>query len=507
MTTRQGRGSRSTVRLALTVLATVQSTAWLALTDCSGSVNALALDPTSDAALADGPPELGGPAACPVNSAGPAGVAPLPTPLQVAYQRTELTAFVHLGLETFDGSEQGDPSKDAPSLFNPTSLDATQWVSAFKNAGFREVMLNAKHGTGFCLWPSAYTDYSVRSSPWKNGQGDVVREFVDAMNAAGMKVGLYLSPRDQHYPSSSAGYEAYLRNLLTELLTGYGPVDEILFEGDNAPKSIDWSGIAQLAKTLQPDVLVWMGPEIATTGVDLRWIGSTSGPSTRSTSSVANVPNGGPTGAWYPPDVHISVRSPNWFWHPSDAVIPLKALQTSYFDTVGMNATLRLNVPPATTGQFDAPDVTLLQDFGTWYSSLFKLNLAQGQAATTDSTWATSGFGAAQAMDGDICTYWAAATGKTTGRIEVTPTAPVTFSLISIREPMELGERTTAYHVEIRQHGAWNKTPTDASGARIQGTVIGQRQLWRLEPTTADAVALVIDDAKDTPAIAEFGLY
>jgi alpha-L-fucosidase len=484
----------------------VRSTALLALAGCSGSVNALSLEPSSDAAVSpDGAPEVGGPVACPANGAGPAGVAPLPTSLQVAYQRTELTAFIHLGLETFDNTEQGDLSKDAPSLFNPTNLDATQWVGALKAAGFREVMLNAKHGTGFCLWPTKQTDYSVKSSPWKNGQGDVVREFVDAMTAAGLKVGLYLSPRDQHFPSSAAGYETYFRNLLTELLTGYGPVDEILFEGDNAPQSVDWAGIVRLAKTLQPNILVWMGPEIATTGVDLRWIGSSQ--STRTTSSVANVPNGGPTGAWYPADVHISVRSPNWFWHAADAVVSLRSLQATYFNTVGMNTTLRLNVPPSTTGQLDTPDVALLQDFGTWYSSLFKTNLAQGQPVVADSTWAPNGFGAAQATDGDVCTYWAAAGGTRSGRIEVTPTAPVTFSVISIREPIELGERTTAYHVEIRQHGVWNWTPTDASGARIQGTTIGQRQLWQLDPTTADAVALVIDDAKDVPAIAEFGLY
>lgn len=492
--------------MRLTLRGLVQSAAIVLWADCSGSVNALYLDPTSDGAVtSDASPEVGGPAACPVNRAGPGGVAPLPTPLQVAYQRTEMTAFVHLGLETFDETEQGDPSIDAPSLFNPTNLDATQWVSALKAAGFREVMLNVKHGTGFCLWPSEQTDYSVKNSPWKNGQGDVVREFVDAASAAGVKVGLYLSPRDQHYPSSSSGYETYFRNLLRELLTGYGPVDELLFEGDNAPQSVDWAGIAQLAKTLQPNVLVWMGPEIATTGVDLRWMGGAQ--SSRSTSSIANVPNGGPTGAWYPPDVHLSVRNPNWFWHPGDSVVSLKWLETSYFNTVGMNATLRLNVPPSRTGQLDAPDVALLQGFGTWYSSLFTTNLAQGQPAAADSSWALTGFGAAQAIDGDLCTYWAAASGSKTGRIEVTPTVPITFSLISIREPIELGERTTAYHVEIKQRGAWNKAPADLSGARIQGTVIGQRQLWQLEATTADAVALVIDDAKDVPAIAEFGLY
>lgn len=494
--------------IATTIVHTIAS---LGSGGCTRSVNALSLDDASppDAGLSlDGGPEAGvASQSCPVNPAGPAVVAPMPSPPQVAYQRTELTAFVHLGLETFDGTEQGDSSKDAPALFNPTNLDAAQWVSAFKDAGFREVMLTAKHGTGFCLWPSAYTDYSVKSSPWKNGQGDVVRDFTDAMHAAGMKVGLYLSPSDQHYPSTSAGYEGYFGNLLTELLTGYGPVDEILFDGFSAPKSIDWAGIARLAKSIQSDVLVWMGPEIATTGVDLRWIGNQSGQSTRSTSSIADVPNSGPTGTWYPPEAPVSVRMPNWFWHASNSTMSLKSLQAIYFNSVGMNATLRLNVPPSTSGRFDAADVTLLQEFGAWYSSLFTTNLAKGQPASADSSWTGGDFGATQAIDGDVCTYWAAANGKKTGRLEVTPAAPITFSLISIREPIELGERTTGYHVEIKQNGAWNKAPTDASGNPIRGTVIGERQLWQLQSTTADAVALVIDAAKDAPAIAEFGLY
>jgi alpha-L-fucosidase len=172
-----------------------------------------------------------------------------------------------------------------------------------------------------------------------------------------------------------------------------------------------------------------------------------------------------------------------------------------------MNATLLLNVPPATTGQFDTPDVSLLQQFGTWYSSLYQTNLLQGQPLTADSTWANPGFDAAQAVDDDVCTYWAAASGKTSARLEVTPATAITFKVISIREPIELGERVTRYHVEIKQNGAWNTAPTDASGTQIQGTVIGQRQLWQLNSTAADAIALVVDSAKDVPAIAEFGVY
>jgi alpha-L-fucosidase len=306
---------------------------------------------------------------------------------------------------------------------------------------------------------------------------------------------------DQHYPSSSADYEAYFRNLLTELLTNYGPVYEILWDGFQAPTSLDWKGIVKLVKQLQPTALVWAGPEIATTGADLRFLGNQIGQATRTTSGIADVPNGGPANVWYPAEAPVSDRS-TWFWHPDSTIISLKSLQTIYFDTVGMNTTLILNVPPSTTGQFDTPDTTLLRDFGTWYASLYKTNLVRGQPVSADSTWENAGFDAAKVVDDDVCTYWAAASGKTSARLEVTPSSAVTFKVISIREPIELGERTTSYHVELRQNGSWNKAPSDASGNQIQGTVIGQRQLWQLNATTADAVALVIDSAKDAPAIA-----
>jgi alpha-L-fucosidase len=430
----------------------------------------------------------------------------LPSAIQLAYQRTEMTAYTHFGLNTFDGTEYGDSAKDVPSLFNPTNLDVSEWVSELKNAGFQQATLVARHHTGFCLWPSAYTDYSVKNSPWKNGQGDLVREFVDAVRAARMRVGLWLSPWDQHYPSSSPDYETYFRHLLTELLTNYGPIYEILWDGYGAPTSLDWKGIVMLAKQLQPTVLVWTGGQIAATGADLRYLGSQSGQATRTTSNVADVPNGGPSNVWYPAEAPVSVLS-TWFWHPDSTIISLKALQTVYFTTVGMNTTLILNVPPSTTGQFDTPETNLLGAFGTWYASLYKTNLVRGQPISADSTWENTGFDAAKVVDDDVCTYWAAASGKTSARLEVTPSSAITFKVISIREPIELGERTTSYHVELRQNGSWNKAPVDASGNQVQGTLIGQRQLWQLNATTADAIALVIDSAKDSPAIAEFGVY
>jgi alpha-L-fucosidase len=268
---------------------------------------------------------------------------------------------------------------------------------------------------------------------------------------------------------------------------------------------VDWAGIAQLVHELQPDTLVWIGPEIATTGSDSRWGGARG---TRTTSSVADVPNGGPKNVWYPAEAEVPDRPNNqWFWSPTITEISLSQLQSIYFTTVGRNTTLVFNVPPSPTGQFDTQEIQLLRDFGEWYGSLYRTNLVHAQPITADSTWASPGFDAGKAVDDDICTSWAAASGATSGRLEVTPRSPMTFKVISIREPIERGERATAYHIEIRQNGVWDRAPVDASGVTIAGTVIGERQLWQLNPTTADAMALVIDAARAEPAIAEFGVY
>lgn len=437
---------------------------------------------------------------CPDLSGGPPPVEPLPSAKQVRLQRAELTAYLHFGLATFDAG-----TKPSASLFNPTALDAKQWLTELKNAGFRQAVLVAKHENGFCLWPSAYTDYSVKNSPWKNGQGDVVREFTDAARAVGMRAGLYLSPVDHAFPSTSPEYEAYLRNQLSELLTNYGPIFEVKFPGNDAPTLVDWGGIAQLAHTLQPDTLVWIGPEVATTGSDSRYGGILG---TRATSSVANVPNGGPKNVWYPAEAEVPDRPNNqWFWSSTSTEISLSQLQSIYFATVGRNTTLVFNVPPSPTGQFDAQQTQLLRDYANWYASLYRTNLASAEPITADSTWAGSGFDASKAVDDDICTSWAAASGATSGRLEITPRSPVTFTIISLREPIEQGERASAYHIEIRQNGVWDRAPVDASGTTISGTIIGERQLWLLNPTTADAIALVIDAARGEPAIAELGVY
>lgn len=445
---------------------------------------------------------------CPALPGAPAGTPPLPSAAQLTYQRTEMTSFIHFGMATFDGTEQCNPS-DPVSTFAPTKLDATsvgQWVTSLKSAGFRQAMLVTKHSCGFVLWPSQYTDYSTKNSTWK---GDVLKLWTDAMKANDMRVAIYYSPWDQHYTSSKSDYETYFKNQLTELMA-YGTAVEFEFDGFNSPVggNVNWKNVFQFIKQAQPNALIWAGPEIVNTGAtpDVQWIGNENGTGSR-TTSANDTSNCGKGNTYCPYECNTSSHRPDWFWHPNSNPIALSDLQKNFFQTVGMNCTFNFNVPPSQTGEFDPKDLSLLQQFGTWYSGLYKTNLLKGQPATADSTWATAGFEASKAVDDDICSYWAGASGKTAGRLEVTPASPITGNLISIREEIELGERVKKYHVEIKQNGSWVTAPTDKSGTKIQGTVIGNRQLWQLSGSSIEAIALVIDSAKDTPAIAEFSVY
>jgi len=460
---------------------------------------------------ASGTGGTGGAQSCPSLPGAPTGTPPLPSPPQLSYQRMEMTAFIHYSLATYDGSEQGSPS-DSPSIFNPSNLNATsvaEWASSLKAAGFGQAMLVTKHSVGFTLWPSKYTDYSVKSSQWMSGKGDVVQLFTDAIHTSGMRAALYLSPWDQKYPSSKSDYITYFKNQITEILS-YGPAYEIEFDGAQSSTlgTFDWKSVFQFIKQAQPNILIWSGPEIAALGAtpDLQWIGNENGQASRTTSSLDTIYCGGGK-TWCPFECNTSSRRPSWFWHPGSSPMALADMQKVYFQTVGMNCTLNFNVPPSQTGEFDPKDLALLQQFGSWYSGLYKTNLLKGQPATADSTWSAAGFEAAKAVDDDLCTYWAAASGKTSAQLTVTPASPITINLISIREAIELGERVSKYHVEVMQNGNWVTSPTDKSGNKIQGTVIGNRQLWQLSGTTAQAVRLVIDSAKDSPAIAEFSVY
>lgn len=432
------------------------------------------------------------------SATAPLPVLPIPTADQAAWQRRELTAFFHFGINTFADQEWGTGT-ESPTIFNPTALDAAQWVSAIKSAGFRQATLVAKHHDGFCLWPSQYTAHSVKSSPWKGGQGDVVDDFTKAAHAANIKVGLYLSPWDRHEATfGSDAYNTYYKNQLTELLSSYGEIDEVWFDGANGEgpngkkQDYDWEGFYSLIHQLQPHAL------LAITGPDIRWVGTESGVAPLGETSVQMLDG---NLAWYPSESDVSIR-PGWFYHASEdsLVKPLDQLLDIYFKSVGRNSTLLLNIPPDKRGLLADADVARLGELSTAIDATFNVNLAAGQAASADTVHQSApAFAAAMAVDDKLDTFWAAADGTTTGRLEIDLGAVRDFNLVSVREPIELGERATKYHVEVEQTGGWVTIAT--------GTVIGQRNLLGVASMKAQKIALVIEAARGAPAIAELGVY
>ena len=445
-------------------------------------------------------PVLGPPSSLPV----PDGVSPLPSSAQVAWQTQELGAFLHFGMNTFTDKEQGDGT-DNPALFAPTAFDARQWITALRDGGFREALLTAKHHDGFCLWPTTCTPYSVAASPFRGGQGDVVREFVDAAREGNLRVALALSPLDRHDPRyGTSAYLSVFECELAELLSKYGDIDEIwLWQAPGGPTS-DWATLSDFVHQYQPQTLVEFANSTPLQPSDLRSIGLASPGTPLPPADQSNIQAVEPaTGATsYIPAEAVYSDRPSWFWHAAEdnQVKTVDQLVGLYVDTVGRNSLLRLNVPPDTRGLLADPDVASLSQLGSAIRALYRINAATGQAAAADSVFEDlPAYRASSAVDGRTDTFWAAAAGQASGRLEIDFDGPRTFDLISLQEPIALGERAAQHHVEARVNGQWT---TIASG-----TAIGERKLYRLSPITADRVALVIAQARGAPAISELGLY
>jgi alpha-L-fucosidase len=445
---------------------------------------------------------------------------PTPTPQQLAWQRMELAIFVHFGVNTFTDREWGDGKED-PRIFAPTRLDARQWARAAKAGGFKMMILTAKHHDGFCLWPSDLTEHSVKSSPWRDGKGDVVREFVDACRAEGLLVGLYLSPWDRHEPTygDSPRYNDFYVGQLTELLTRYGPVAEMWFDGANGEgpngkrQEYDWPRFHRTVKSLQPDALIF-----SDAGPDIRWIGNERGiagdpnwctvdPAKVPVPGIAGSPevvralqHGDPDGTvWRPGEADVSIR-PGWFWHPAqdDRVRTTDNLIDLYFLSVGRNANLLLNVPPTTEGLFHPTDVRRLEEFGERLKELFATDLA-AEARASASAADGRARRADRVVDGDPDTFWSPPEGTTTGWLELDLRRPTEFDVVCLQEAIAHGQSIERYRVE-----GWNGREWTVLS---RGTTIGHKKLDRTGPVTASRVRLVIESALDTPRISRIALY
>ncbi|MBN2392457.1 MAG: alpha-L-fucosidase, partial [Anaerolineae bacterium] len=337
-----------------------------------------------------------------------------PSARQLAWQKLELMAFFHFTVNTFTDQEWGDGTED-PRVFNPTQLDPQQWLCIARNAGIKLAILTAKHHDGFCLWPSRYTEHSVKHSPYKNGHGDVVREFVEACRAFDVQVGLYLSPWDRHESTyGSDAYNDYFTHQLAELLTGYGPIAEVWFdgacgEGPNGKRQVyDWERYYRVIRTLQPEAV------IAISGPDVRWVGNEDGVAREDEWSVVPAstldqdklatdsqhqeavrPDIGDARAldlgsraripeaerlvWYPAECDVSIR-PGWFYHTfqDEYVKTPEMLVDLYFKSVGRNAALLLNLPPDPRGLIHEKDVQHLDGMRRILDATFAHNLADG---------------------------------------------------------------------------------------------------------------------------------
>ncbi|WP_226470524.1 alpha-L-fucosidase [Luteimonas panaciterrae] len=443
---------------------------------------------------------------------------PRPSAAQLAWQREELAMFVHLTVNTFTGKEWGMGDED-PSIFAPDRLDARQWARAAKAGGFGSMILTAKHHDGFCLWPTATTTHSVKSSPWRDGKGDVVREFVDACHAEGLGVGFYLSPWDRHEPRYGSGdaYNEYYIAQLTELLTQYGPVIEVWFDGANGEgpngkrQTYDWPRIHATVRRLQPSAVIF-----SDAGPDVRWIGNEKGIADTicwSTVNPARVPHAGfdrpwvaqalgqgdPDGTvWRPGECDVSIR-PGWFWHPEEDAKVRSAdnLLGLYFDSVGRNGKLLLNVPPTRDGLFHENDVRALKEFADKRRALFGGgNLLSG--ARVRASAQAGGHAPVSVLDGDADSYWDA-DGKNSGWLEFESSREIEFDVIELQEAIAHGQNIANYRIEHWADGAW--------APLAWGTTIGHKKLERIELVRARKLRLSIDYGYGPVRIAKVAVY
>ena len=425
---------------------------------------------------------------CALPRHGMAAPVPVPSASQLHWQRDELALFVHFGVNTFTDREWGDGTED-PAIFNPSTLDARQWARAAKAGGFRAMILTAKHHDGFCLWPTSTTTHGVASSPFRGGTGDVVREFVDACRAEGLRPGLYLSPWDRNHPAygDSPRYNDVYAAQLTELLTRYGELAEVWFdgangEGPNGKRQVyDWPRVFGLVRRLQPTAVMF-----SDAGPDVRWCGNEKGIagdpnwSTMDPDAVAYpgdprpeviqaLQHGDPQGTvWRPAEADVSIR-PGWFYHPAedDRVRSVDNLVDLYVSSVGRNSKLLLNVPPTRAGRLHDTDAARLSGMRERLASTFSNDLVAG----AKQEWRR--------------------TGERSAILEVDLGRETTLRAARLEEPIERGQSVVSYSLE--------GGTSDAVVLLSRGGTIGHAKIDRFAPTALRYVSLHIDEGLRAP--------
>ncbi|XP_022140385.1 alpha-L-fucosidase 1 [Momordica charantia] len=446
----------------------------------------------------------------------PLPILPIPSASQIQWQLGDMALFLHFGPNTFTDSEWGTGSTH-PSIFNPTNLDAAQWVRVAKDAGFSRLILTAKHHDGFCLWPSEYTNYSVRSSPWRDGEGDVVGELAKAAKEAGLGLGLYLSPWDRHEPcyGKTLQYNEFYVGQMTELLTRYGEIKEVWLDGAKGEGEKDmeyfFDSWFRLIHQLQPGAVIF-----SDAGPDCRWVGDEAGvakPTCWSLFNSSAVKIGGsdsqysgegdPFGHdWVPAECDVSIR-PGWFWHPSEVPKSASTLLDIYYKSAGRNCLLLLNVPPNSSGLISAEDIQVLQEFTKLRDSIFSQNLAENALLAASSTRGDGDDGRfvpSNVLKEGIYSYWAPAENQPSWVLYLKLRDLVSFNLLHIQEPIHMGQRIIEFHFDIlSDEGVWRTV--------VRGSTVGYRRILRFPTVESQFLRLVIEKSRADPLISYLGIH
>ncbi|MBO3699892.1 alpha-L-fucosidase [Roseivirga sp. E12] len=462
--------------------------------------------------------------ACEKAELPPAPIGPLPSPQQITWHEMEYYAFVHFNMNTFTDLEWG-LGGESPSLFNPSELDTRQWARVAKEAGMKAIILTAKHHDGFCLWPSAFTEHSVKNSPWKDGKGDVIRELAAACKEYGLKMGLYLSPWDRnHSDYGSPEYLTYYRNQMQEILTNYGEVFEFWVDGANGGDGYygganetrnvdrttyyDWDSTFALARSYQPEIVSFSdgGPEV-------RWVGNERGIASETNWALLKRADFAPgvadskllgTGQidgthWVAAECDVSIR-PGWYYHESqdDQVKLLSHLLDIYYKSVGRNANLLLNLPVDRRGRVHENDVKALKELRKALDQTFAENVAL-QAKVIASNSRGKNFSPSLVTDAEKSTYWATEDDIIESWIELDFGKEIDLNRLVLQEHIALGQRVISFKVEAYVDGGYNEIARQST--------IGYKRILRLPDTKTDKLKVTILDAKACPTISNIEVY
>jgi alpha-L-fucosidase len=457
----------------------------------------------------------------------PAPVGPVPSASQLAWHQMEMNAFIHFTVNTFTDREWGMGS-ESPTLFNPASTDAMQWARILKETGFKGMILTCKHHDGFCLWPTKYTEHSIKNSPYKSGKGDIVKEASDASKKYDLKFGVYLSPWDRNRADyGKPEYITYYRNQLKELFTGYGPIFEMWFDGANGGDGYygganekrridgktyyDWPNTLKMVREIQPQVIFF-----SDAGPGVRWVGNENGVAGETNwntispdtlyAGKANIEKLLNTGsengtAWIPAEVDVSIR-PGWFYHKKEdsLVKSPERLFEIYLSSVGRGSVLLLNVPPDQRGLFHDNDIKALYGFRAILErELGKNRALNAETAASSHRGKRAAYAPGNVTDNNMETYWATDDSVHTASLEIDLGMIQTVKYIMLQEYIKLGQRVKAFKVDAWNDNAWHTV--------ANATTIGYKRILKLNSVRTGKLRISITDSKACPVINNVAVY